>query len=392
MKYRLSQLLPKVTGANPKLKKFFPSFHLLIIWPFLTLPAQPAQEATRWFLIVVIALIILLFIAVAVLLPLTLRLNQQRERKKPQPSSATPEPEPPSPPSSSLTDTVETAPVIVNEDLAVTEPGIRLIKAEREPETMPASGSRPANVGWRIAGLSDTGLRRELNEDSMLMVEADLPCGLYVVADGMGGHDAGEVASGLTVKTIQEHFATHVPTTTAVSFDDWLTDAVMTANQTVLDNQGSRTEEKKMGSTLVMALVADGQAHIANVGDSRAYHINSAGIQQISVDHSLVERLVQIGQLTREEARTHKQKNVIYSTIGDKPDMEMGLYHVDLQAGDRLMLCSDGLSGMITDEEILAISQSQPDPAAACKALIEAAKRAGGHDNITAIIVQMDGG
>jgi protein phosphatase len=105
-----------------------------------------------------------------------------------------------------------------------------------------------------------------------------------------------------------------------------------------------------------------------------------------------VERLVQIGQLTREEARTHKQKNVIYSTIGDKPDMEMGLYHVDLQPGDRLLLCSDGLSGMITDEEILAISHSQPDPAAACKALIEAAKRAGGHDNITAIIVQMDGG
>ncbi|NJN98261.1 MAG: serine/threonine-protein phosphatase [Anaerolineales bacterium] len=146
-----------------------------------------------------------------------------------------------------------------------------------------------------------------------------------------------------------------------------------------------------MGSTLVMALIADQQAHIANVGDSRAYRISQAGIEQISVDHSLVERLVQIGQLTREEARTHKQKNVIYSTIGDKPDMDVSFYHVPLQPGDRLLLCSDGLCGMITDDEILAISRSQSDPAAACRSLIEAAKRAGGHDNITAIIVQMGG-
>lgn len=390
MKYRLSQRLLKVASLTPNLKKLPSSPPLLIVLPLWALPAQPAQEATRWFLFMVIALIILLFVAVAVLLPLTLKLNQQRHRKKVQPTTTVPtEPPPPSP--SSLVDTVQTAPVGVSEDLAVTEPGIRLIKAEREPETVPASGPRPANIGWKIAGLSDTGLRRELNEDSMLMVEADMPCGLYVVADGMGGHDAGEIASGLTVQAIQEHFASHAPTTTAVSFDDWLTEAVTAANEKVLASQGSRTEERKMGSTLVMALVADGQAHIANVGDSRAYHLNSAGIQQISVDHSLVERLVQIGQLTREEARTHKQKNVIYSTIGDKPDMEVGFYHVDLQPGDRLLLCSDGLSGMITDEEIFDISHGYPDPAAACQTLIEAAKRAGGHDNITAIIVQMDG-
>ena len=146
-----------------------------------------------------------------------------------------------------------------------------------------------------------------------------------------------------------------------------------------------------MGSTLIMALVTEGQAHIANVGDSRAYHLNNAGIKQISTDHSLVERLIQIGQLTRDEARTHKQKNVIYNTVGDKLEMEVGLYQVVLQPGDRLLLCSDGLSGMITDEEILEISRSRPNPAEACKALIEAAKKAGGYDNITAIIVQMDG-
>jgi protein phosphatase len=260
---------------------------------------------------------------------------------------------------------------------------------EREPDTLPASGQRPANIHWQIAGLSDTGLRRELNEDSLVMLEADIPCGLYVVADGMGGHEAGEIASQLTVQTIERHFMERPPLST-MPVEEWLKSAVAAANEAVLSQQGSRTEDRKMGSTLVMALVMDGQAHIVNVGDSRAYLINTTTIQQISIDHSLVERLVQIGQLTREEARTHKQKNVIYSTVGDKEDMEIGLYHVKLQPGDRLLLCSDGLSGMLTDEEIQVISRNRPDPASACKSLIEAAKMAGGHDNITAIIVQMD--
>lgn len=389
MKYRLSQILSRLARIKPDFTQQ-PVLSLLPVGAPLLAFLQPGQESVRWFLMMVMALIVLLFIAVAFLLPITLRLTQGRQKKKPQATApaAVPEPPPPDP----LLDTVESAPVeVADEDLAATQPGLRSIRAEQEPETLPASGPRPAQIGWQIAGLSDTGLRRELNEDSMLMWESDLPCGLYVVADGMGGHDAGEVASRLTINAIQQHFTQHPPTDAVVS-DEWLTEAVTTANEMVLANQGDRTQERKMGSTLVMALVANGQAHIANVGDSRAYRLNQAGIEQISVDHSLVERLVQIGQLTREEARTHKQKNVIYSTIGDKKDMDVGLYHVALQPGDRLLLCSDGLSGMLTDDEILALSRSQPDPAAACRALIEAAKRAGGHDNITVIIVQMDGG
>jgi protein phosphatase len=369
-----------------------------MIIPLLPLFVLPGQDAARLFLIVVIVFIILLFIAVAILLPITLRITNGRQKKALQTPSAEPTPaEPEQTPASqfsSMADTIETVPAATGlaEDLTATEPGLRTIKVEREPETLPASGQRPDHIGWQIAGLTDTGLRRELNEDSLLMLEADMPCGLYVVADGMGGHDAGEIASQLTVNTIQQHFTDQTPTAAAASFDDWLKSAAMAANQMVLANQGDRTEEKKMGSTLVMALVTEGQAHIANVGDSRAYHLNSTGIRQISTDHSLVERLVQIGQLTREEARTHKQKNVIYNTVGDKEEMEIGLYHTALQPGDRLLLCSDGLSGMITDEEILQISRSQPNPAEACKALIEAAKKAGGYDNITAIIVQIDGG
>jgi protein phosphatase len=139
-----------------------------------------------------------------------------------------------------------------------------------------------------------------------------------------------------------------------------------------------------------MTLITEEQAHIANVGDSRAYHLNNEDIQQISEDHSLVERLIQIGQLTREEARVHRQRNVIYNTIGDKSNLEVSLYHLTLQPGDRLLLCSDGLSNMITDEEILDISRRHPLPAEACKKMVKAAKFAGGNDNITAIIVQLN--
>jgi len=173
----------------------------------------------------------------------------------------------------------------------------------------------------------------------------------------------------------------------------------MAANESVLSHQSShpessqpnnQTDVHKMGSTLVMALVVGENAHIANVGDSRAYHLSGQEIKQISIDHSLVERLVQIGQITREEARTHKQRNVIYSIIGEKQKLEVGYYHIALAPGDRLLLCSDGLSGMITDEQILRISQAQPNAAEACQALVRAAKESGGHDNITAILVQMN--
>ena len=260
-----------------------------------------------------------------------------------------------------------------------------------EVSTMPASGRRPAGIKWRIAGLTDTGLKRELNEDNLLLAEAEMadssPYGLYLVADGMGGHQGGDIASQLVVDAMWQRFE-RFPLNYETPFNDWLTGAVLAANQSVLAHQNDRSQEKKMGSTLVVALVTEGQAHIANVGDSRAYHITTEGIEQISVDHSLVERLVQLGQLTREEARTHRQRNVIYNTMGDKANPEIGLYHLLLQPGDRLLLCSDGLSSMLPDADILAISRRQPDTSAACKALVDAAITAGGEDNITVVLIQ----
>ncbi len=295
------------------------------------------------------------------------------------------------------------APPRYSEDMAKTQPSplarvrppVTEISLEQEPRTLPVAGRRPANIGWQIAGLTDVGLKRDHNEDTLLLAEETTPdgspIGLYVVADGLGGHQQGELASQLAIDAILSYFTQHPPTPAgAASFEDWLSQATYAANRAVLARQVDQTQSKKMGSTAVIALVVPGQAHLANVGDSRAYHLNGVRIEQISVDHSLVERLVQIGQLTREEARTHKNRNVLYNSLGDKSEIDVGLYHRQLQPGDRLLLCSDGLSGMITDDEILDISRAYADPATACAELVRAAKAAGGSDNITAIIVQMD--
>lgn len=292
-------------------------------------------------------------------------------------------------------DSLDTIPIgTVTADDIATSPNLRLPREVAEAQTLPISGERPPDITWQIAGLTDVGLRRDHNEDNLLMTEGlladDTPYGLYVVADGLGGHQGGEIASQLSVDTIQEKFLQRPPRSATTAFGDWLKDVALAANHAVLSQQEDKNTSQKMGSTLVMALVIRHQAHIANVGDSRAYHLHQEGIRQISTDHSLVERLVQIGQLTREEARKHKNRNVIYNTIGDKSDPEISLYHIVIEPGDRLLLCSDGLNDMLTDDQIWEISRSNPDPAEACKVMIETANTAGGNDNITTIIIQMD--
>ena len=144
--------------------------------------------------------------------------------------------------------------------------------------THPISGERPAGIGWQIAGLTDVGLRRELNEDNLLLIEGRIdqlgPYGLYIVADGLGGHEAGEIASQLTVDTIKKHLDQNPPTGTDVPFEEWFKATILDANDAVLRYQDSHQEAQKMGSTLVMALVVGQQAYLSNVGDSRAYHLD----------------------------------------------------------------------------------------------------------------------
>jgi serine/threonine protein phosphatase PrpC len=260
---------------------------------------------------------------------------------------------------------------------------------------------RPTSYDLRVGRLTDVGQVRQLNEDSLLTLElgrvhrsVGTPVGLYVVADGMGGHSAGDVASGLAINALAQHATiTLLPieidsATSVPDMDTWLREAVNVANATVHEQR--KLAGTNMGTTLVMAYVADGQAHIAHVGDSRAYLINEAAIRQITVDHSLVQRLVDTKQLTPDEARVHPQRNVIYKNLGDRSSVAPDIAHVELQPGDRLLLCSDGLSTEIEDPVIHQIVMAAASSQDACRQLTAAANTAGGRDNITTIIVQME--
>jgi serine/threonine protein phosphatase PrpC len=169
--------------------------------------------------------------------------------------------------------------------------------------------------------------------------------------------------------------------------EGWIKRAVLEANKAVLTQR--KASRNDMGTTLVLAVVLNDLAYIAHVGDSRAYLIRNRDIKQLTIDHSLVERLVATGQITREEAATHPQRNVIYKNIGDKPQVEPDISRLNLMPGDKLLLCCDGLSGEINDSQILQIVTQSPALPMACRELIRAANAAGGHDNISVVLIEV---
>ena len=260
---------------------------------------------------------------------------------------------------------------------------------------------RPASYDVRVGRMTDVGQMRQLNEDSLLTLEVgqlhrsvSRPIGLYVVADGAGGHAAGDVASGLAIRTIarlaiDSLFPQQIDEAPpSIDVPSWLRSAVQTANEAVHRQRAmARTD---MGTVLAMAVILEGVAHIAHVGDSRAYLISPTGIKQLTIDHSLVQRLVDTGQIKPEEARTHENRNVIYKMIGDRPKIEPDVQRVALSPSDRLLLCSDGLCGYVDDEDIHQIVLAASSPQEACRHLIDAANKAGGPDNITAVLIQIE--
>jgi serine/threonine protein phosphatase PrpC len=250
-------------------------------------------------------------------------------------------------------------------------------------------------VGWG----TDVGKARRHNEDAVLIIAAALDggetvpaFGLFALADGMGGHQAGEVASSLAARTVAHHVIQrlYLPAliqqeqgTDQPSLNEVLVNAVQAANSVV----ANRVPDG--GTTLTCALVLGSRAYIAHVGDSRAYVLTEAnGLSQITNDHSLVDRLVKLGQLTRDEAATHPQKNVLYRAIGQSGVLDVDIYMRTILDGERLLLCSDGLWGMVSDAQMADIIASAPSPQAACDGLIAAANETGGQDNITAILVE----
>jgi protein phosphatase len=232
----------------------------------------------------------------------------------------------------------------------------------------------------RAGGATDTGLVRDHNEDSYLADE-----GLFVVADGVGGHKAGEVASQTAVETIKREF--REPTT------DGLIDSVKTANRTVWNLAESNPDQRGMGTTLTaLALVnEDGEERLAvvNVGDSRAYLLQHGELEQLTEDHSLVEQLVREGQLTPEEAQVHPQRSIITRALGLDPEVEVDSWELTPYKGDRILLCSDGLTNEVNDEQIASTLRTVSDPEEAARQLVHEARDHGGADNITCVVVDV---
>ncbi|HEX8770930.1 MAG TPA: Stp1/IreP family PP2C-type Ser/Thr phosphatase [Acidimicrobiales bacterium] len=229
-------------------------------------------------------------------------------------------------------------------------------------------------------GATDVGRVRKMNEDRFLVGD-----GLYAVADGVGGHQAGEVASETSVETLADAF--REPTT------EGLVSAIKDANEAVWRLAQDNAEKRGMGTTITaVALVEeDGEEQLAivNVGDSRAYLFQNGELVQISEDHSLVEELVRKGQLTHEEAQVHPQRSIITRALGMEPEIEVDYWQLVPYRGDRVLLCSDGLTNELSDDRIASTLRQIRDPQEAARDLVRQAKDHGGNDNITVVVVDV---
>ncbi len=240
-----------------------------------------------------------------------------------------------------------------------------------------------------LAATTDVGLVRDLNEDNWGWSKLSKNAALYVVADGMGGHDGGEIASELAVRTIcqvaRERESLRKSSNEAL--ENLLDESFQEANNTVKTN--AEVKGTDMGTTLVCLLLLDEhKGFVANVGDSRAYLFRSDELSQISEDHSLVGKMVERGKLTKEEARIHPHSNILLRTVGTERNIDIDVFPVDLQSGDRVLLCSDGLWGEIPDEKIGDILLNNPDPRTAVRELVHAAHLGGGKDNVTVMVIK----
>ena len=237
---------------------------------------------------------------------------------------------------------------------------------------------KPESLRW--AARTDTGRVRTQNEDS---VHADGT--VFVVADGMGGHLAGEVASTIAVAAIVEACAS------GVSSAEDLADAVRVANRRVIEESSGDPTREGMGTTVVAAVrVPDNDSSLAlvNVGDSRAYRFDGQTLHQLSKDHSLVQELVDDGLLAPDDARHHPRRNIVTRALGIDPNVEIDLWQVPLTGTDRLLLCSDGLVDEVDEDLIAEVLTTEPDPERAADRLIELANAHGGRDNISMVLVQ----
>jgi protein phosphatase len=239
-------------------------------------------------------------------------------------------------------------------------------------------------------GLTDQGCVRKQNQDAYQIEQLDRGGLLCVVCDGMGGAKSGNIASSLAVDVfVQEIKRSWKPGMDQERINQMLTSAVKLANFTVFDQAQQFEEFDGMGTTLVAVLIKNRRATIINVGDSRAYSITANGIKQITRDHSLVQMMVERGDLTPEVAKTYPGKNFITRAIGTEPMVLCDLFHLDLAKGDYILLCSDGLSNVMDDQEILFEVVHGVNKAHCCMRLLDIAKNRGAPDNVTRVLVMV---
>lgn len=226
---------------------------------------------------------------------------------------------------------------------------------------------------------TDIGCLRDHNEDSLVVTPP-----LFAVADGMGGHAAGEVASEIAVRVLSELAPEHPD-------GEALGRAIEEANRAVIQAAHEGRGRQGMGTTMTAAMLEGERLVIAQVGDSRAYLLHQGKLQQLTRDHSLMADMIEAGQLTPEEARTHPQRSVITRALGSDVHLHPDIYEINVETGDRLLICSDGLSGMIFDDQIENTLRRVQDPQRCASQLVNEAIAAGGHDNVTVIVADVTG-
>ena len=231
---------------------------------------------------------------------------------------------------------------------------------------------------------SDRGLRRDQNEDSLIAADP-----VFAVADGMGGHEAGEVASSICVRTLGDapFVGEHLPEVSASDLQLLLREA----DAGIREATGGRAGTTLTGAVLVRDDAGRPCWLVFNVGDSRTYRLTNGLLEQITVDHSEVQELVDMGQITPDEALIHPRRHVVTRALGTGSDTEADYWLIPVEPGDRLLVCSDGLTGEVSDGQLQQILSSVANPQDACAAMVEAALRSGGRDNVTVLVIDVEG-
>ena len=241
---------------------------------------------------------------------------------------------------------------------------------------------------WKHAALTDVGRARAHNEDALL---EDPGPGAFGVADGMGGHAAGEVASALAVDRVREELSGLGGDASADELEEALRSAIRGANRAIVADARRDPARAGMGTTAtVLVLRPGGRWLVGHVGDSRAYLLRDGAFRRLTEDHTVVQRLVHAGHVTEEQARGHPKSNVLTRALGVEEDVPVEVYRGEARPGDRFLLATDGLTAMLSDADVRELLEGEAKPAAAARSLVEAANRAGGADNVTVIVIDVE--